>query len=138
MTSTTATTGRRDAGFTLVELLVVIVIIGILATIAIPTFLRHRESAYRAAVQSDLSSAATAAASYAAGARAGSYAGLTTVALSQALGRAGSPGVTVTVEAAGVEGYCLRAAHASLPDEVLWLDSRAGAPSTLSCAGATY
>lgn len=41
-------------GFTLVELLIVVVVIGILATIAIPKFGQLRERAYVAAVTSDL------------------------------------------------------------------------------------
>jgi prepilin-type N-terminal cleavage/methylation domain-containing protein len=41
-------------GFTLVELLIVVVIIGILATIAIPKFSSTREKAFVAAVRSDL------------------------------------------------------------------------------------
>jgi prepilin-type N-terminal cleavage/methylation domain-containing protein len=45
---------RRAGGFTLVELLVVIVVIGILATIAIATFGRMRERAMITAVTSDL------------------------------------------------------------------------------------
>ena len=46
-------TSARD-GFTLVELLIVVVVIGILAAIAIPKFSSTRERSYIAAVTSDL------------------------------------------------------------------------------------
>lgn len=45
---------EMEEGFTLIELIVVIIIIGILAAIAIPAFLNQRKSAVDASVQSDL------------------------------------------------------------------------------------
>jgi len=47
-------------GFTLVELLIVVVIIGLLATIAIPQFANTKEKAYIASMKSDLRNLATA------------------------------------------------------------------------------
>jgi prepilin-type N-terminal cleavage/methylation domain-containing protein len=45
---------QRDKGFTIVELLIVIVVIGVLATIAVVAYSGIRNSADSAAVQSDL------------------------------------------------------------------------------------
>jgi type IV pilus assembly protein PilA len=53
--------GEREGGFTLIELMVVVLIIAILVAIAIPTFLGARQRAQNRAAQSSLRNALTAA-----------------------------------------------------------------------------
>lgn len=53
-----------NRGFTLVELLIVIVIIGILATVAIPKYAKVKEKGYTATLKSDLRNLVTSQESY--------------------------------------------------------------------------
>jgi prepilin-type N-terminal cleavage/methylation domain-containing protein len=91
-------------GFTLVELLIAIVIVGILAAISIPLFANTTAKADIAAVKSDLRNLATAQESY--------YYQHATYAPSTALlGVTPSSGVTITIVQAAPSGWSATAVH---------------------------
>ncbi len=54
----------NNKGFTLIELMIVIAIIGILAAIAVPNFIAYRNKAFCSAAESDASNIAAAIADY--------------------------------------------------------------------------
>jgi type IV pilus assembly protein PilA len=105
--------GRKNIhGFTLIELMIVIAIIGILAGIAIPQYSLYRTRSFNAAAQADLRNAATAQEAYFMDH--GTYSSLTSNLIGPTYMLFFSQGVSFTILAASTDasGYAMRAWHA--------------------------
>lgn len=131
----------RDEGFSLVELLVVMVIIGILSGIAFPALAAQSKKAKLAALKSQLKSAALAQEERLTGGLPYALPGPVGLADLAEEGFVLSSGVVLTIVddnmADNGRGYCLRAHHETLPasDDFFYASTgpHAGRPTQVAC-----
>jgi len=102
---------KRDEGFTLIELMIVVAIIAILAAIAIPQLSVHRTKSYNTAAVSDLKNAAIAQEAYYVDNRqyTNSISSLTTIPYNLSI----SQSVNIAVSSANNEAYLMTAFHSA-------------------------
>jgi type IV pilus assembly protein PilA len=101
---------HKKEGFTLIELMIVIAIIGILAAIAIPQFSAYRQRSYNSAAQADLRNAATAQEAYFVDEK--SYCSDTSVLIGPTYGLFGlTDDVILQIGSADRTGYGMKAWH---------------------------
>ena len=102
---------KKRQGFTLVELLIAIAIIGLLAAVAVPNFYAFRVKGYKAQVISDVRNAYTVATAYYAD---NPDATALTLANLQATGFRSSPPVILTVTSGSINTFSLTGASSNL------------------------
>ena len=102
---------KDERGFTLIELMIVIAIIGILAAIAIPQFSAYRVRSFNSTAQADIRNAATAQEAYFVDNS--TYCGDEAVLTGATYGFYSSDSVTLDVTAAASDSYTMTATHSS-------------------------
>lgn len=122
---------KQRSGFTLLELLIALVIVGILVAIAMPRFMEIKTKAYVTTMESDLRVLSIQEELYYK-----SHESYTTVA-SDLDGFVASPGVTVSINEATPLGWGATATHAGVPGRHCGIymgqaDSTSGNPATTS------
>ena len=120
---------RSQRGFTLVELLIVVVIIGILASIAIPKFANTKQKTYVAQMKSDLRNLATAQEAF--------FYDSTyyTTSLTSLNRFSPSAGVSITINEATPRGWSATATHAHVSRQCYLISGMAAPVGTATVDG---
>ncbi len=122
-----------DRGFSIVEVLVVVVIISILASISVPVFFHQRERGWQAATESALKNASTAMTS-AAVSQNGSFDGIS---IPQLVANEGlqydDESIDLVVASTNESNFCLSARHRSW-GATMYFDSAESRPDFVDCS----